>query len=77
MKFTKLSEYGVITKCFDTYMEAVEFFGSGVIPVVSLVEWAKIPKAYKGYKNGAPYVLYLTDKGTTYGKCVIVHEILF
>ena len=75
MKFTKLSEYGVITKCFDTHQEAIKFFGSGVIPVVSLHEWAKMPKDYKGYKNGVPHVLYLTDKGTTYGKCVIVNEL--
>ena len=75
MKFTKLSKYGTITKCFDTHKEAVEFFGSDVIPVVSWDEWTKMPKNYKGFKDGIPHVLYLTDKGTIYGKCIIVKEI--
>ena len=75
MKFTKLSEYGVITKCFNTHNEAVEFFGSDVVPVLSLEEWRRTPRDYKGYENGVPHVLYCTNKGTTYGKCVIVNEI--
>jgi hypothetical protein len=75
MKFTKLNENGLITKYFDTYQEAKEFFGSGVIPVLSIEEWINTHKDYKGYKDGKPYILYLTDKGTTYGECVIVNEI--
>jgi hypothetical protein len=75
MKFTKLNENGLITKYFDTYQDAKEYFGSGVIPVLSIEEWDKMPKDYKGYENGVPHVLYLTDKGTTYGKCAIVYDI--
>ncbi|MGG3920401.1 hypothetical protein ABEV41_00375 [Geobacillus thermodenitrificans] len=75
MKFTKLNENGLITKYFDTYQEAKEYFGSGVIPVLSIAEWTQTHKDYKGYVDGKPYILYLTDKGTTYGECVIVNEI--
>jgi len=73
MKFTKLNETGVITKYFNTYQEAKEHFGNDIIPVVSLKEWRKTPENYKGYKDGKPHILYLTDKGTTYGECAIVY----
>lgn len=75
MKFTKLTENGLIAKYFDTYQEAKEYYGSDVIPVVSIKEWINTHKDYKGCVDGKPYILYLTDKGTTYGECVIVNEI--
>lgn len=76
MKFTKPNEDGILcNKIFDTHREAVEHFGSGVMPVVGLEEWSRMPKDYKGKKDGKNYCLYLTDKGTTYGEVNVVFSI--
>jgi hypothetical protein len=78
MKFTKPDENGILcNKMLDTHSEAVRYFGSdeNIIPAVGINEWNKKPNDYKGSKDGKPYLLYLTDKGTTYGECAIVYSV--
>ncbi|MGG3987475.1 hypothetical protein [Bacillus smithii] len=76
MKFTKPNKDGILcNKFFDTYTEAKKHYKSGIIAVVGLEEWGKLPNGYKGFVNGKPHVLYMTDQGTTYGECNIVYSI--
>lgn len=76
MKFTKPNENGILcNKFFDTYREAKEHFKEGVQPVLSLQEWSKTSKDYKGIVDGQTFLLYLTDKGTTYGQCNVVYDV--
>lgn len=77
MKFTLPNEHGVLSnKIFDTYIEAKDYFKiDQIVPVVGLEEWGRMSKDYKGFKDGKPYCLYLTDKGTTYGEVFVVYDI--
>jgi hypothetical protein len=45
-----------------------------VEPVLTQKEFDRTPKDYKGYKEGVPYILYLTEHGTTYGPALIIDE---
>ena len=75
MKFTALQN-GIITKAFDSYQEAEQYFGEGakIIPVLSLKDWANLHSDYKTTKEGKPHVLYWGKNGTTFGPCEIVYN---
>lgn len=77
MKFTLPNKNGILcNKMFDSYAAAKEHFKTEkIVPVIGLKEWERMPKDYKGFKNGKPYCLYLTDRGTIYGEVFLVYDI--
>lgn len=63
----------LIEKAFPTFAEAKEHFQTeNIIPVLTVDEYKRTNKDYKGIVNGKPYVLYLSTYGTTYGPCFVI-----